>query len=91
VGKRYWLKNWYRTTPTKQGIEHKLLKNKNMNIKPNVKIGDTVLRRDRNGGEPDKWVECHVNETYLKLVNEFPDDYRQLDGSNLEMLVVGDV
>lgn len=56
-------------------------------INANVKIGDKVLRRKANGGEPDTWVECEVNETYLKLINEFPEDYRQLDGSRLEMLV----
>lgn len=57
-------------------------------LKPNVKTGDEVLRRDGNGGELDTWERCHVNETYLKLINEFPEDYRQLDGSHLEMLVV---
>lgn len=54
---------------------------------PNVKIDDTVLRRSTNGGDPDTWVECNVNETYLRLINEFPDDYRNLDGSHLEMMV----
>lgn len=56
-------------------------------LKPNVKIGDRLLRRKSNGGEPDTWVQCEVNETYLKLVNEFPDDYRKQNGSCLEMLV----
>lgn len=56
-------------------------------LSPNVKIGDVVLRRKRNGGEPDTWVECEINETYLNLVNEFPEDYRNLDGSHLEILV----
>lgn len=58
-------------------------------LKPNVKIGDEVLRRDGNGGELDTWETCYVNETYLRLINEFPDDYRNLDGSHLQMLVVG--
>lgn len=51
---------------------------------PTVQIGDTVLRRKSNGGEPDTWVECQVNDTYLRLINEFPDDYRKLDGSNFD-------
>lgn len=49
-------------------------------FKHRLKIGDKVLRRDSNGGEPDKWVECFVNETYLKLIDEFPEDYKQIDG-----------
>jgi hypothetical protein len=56
-------------------------------LKPNVKLGDKVLRRKSNGGELDTWVECHVNETYLPLINEFPNDFKQLDGNQLEMLV----
>jgi hypothetical protein len=55
-------------------------------LKPNVQIGQTVLRRKGNGGDFDTWVECYVNETYHKLINEFPDDYRQLDGSPFEMV-----
>lgn len=58
-----------------------------MNIKPNVKIGDKVLRRKTNGGEPDTWVETEVNETYLKLINEFPEDYRTIGGDTLELIV----
>lgn len=58
-------------------------------IKPNVKIGDTILRRDGNGGEPDTWVECKVNDTYLKLINEHPSDYKQLNGELLPMMIAG--
>lgn len=58
-----------------------------MIIKPVVKLGDIVLRRKQNGGELDTWVECEVNETYLKLINEFPNDYRQLNGSDLKIAV----
>lgn len=60
-------------------------------IKPNVKIGDLILRRKSNGGELDTWVECRVNKTYLKLINDNPNNYRQLDGSNLEMIVEVDI
>ncbi len=60
-----------------------------MALKPNVKLGEIVLRK-RSDSEPDTWVQCEVNQTYLKLINEFPDDYRQLDGSNLEMQVFFD-
>jgi hypothetical protein len=56
-------------------------------LKPNVQLGQTVLRRKYNAGGKDEWVECYVNETYHKLINEFPEDYRQLDGERLEMLV----
>lgn len=59
-------------------------------LKPKVAIGDTVLRRKTNGGEPDSWVQCKVNKTYLNLINEFPDDYRQLNGEPLEMVVYAD-
>ena len=56
-------------------------------LSPKVKIGDTVLRRKRNGGELDTWVTCVVNETYLLLINEFPDDYRKGDGEPLDVYV----
>lgn len=56
-------------------------------LKPKVKVGDNILRRKSNGGDIDTWVEIIVNATYYKLVQEFPEDYKQLDGSPLEMIV----
>ncbi len=46
-------------------------------------IGDKALRRKYN--EPHginfvMWQEFVFNETYIELANEFPDDYRTLDG-----------
>jgi hypothetical protein len=44
--------------------------------------GDKALRRNHNyPDEPQKWIEFTFNETYLKLANEFPEDYRTLDGN----------
>jgi hypothetical protein len=45
-----------------------------------IKSGDQMLRRDGNGGEADTWEPFTVNETYLRLIIEFPDDYRYPDG-----------
>lgn len=42
--------------------------------------GDKMLRRDGNGGEKDTWESFTVNFTYFKLMQEFPNDYRHLDG-----------
>lgn len=40
-------------------------------------IGDYALRANRSV-EPMRWVEFVVNETYLPLIEEFPEDYRPL-------------
>ena len=41
------------------------------------KIGDTALRADRSV-EPVRWVETIINETYLPLTREFPEDYKRV-------------
>ena len=46
-------------------------------LSEDLKIGDKVLRRRPSDKEP-QWVEVTVNETYLKLIHEFPNDYRLL-------------
>lgn len=44
--------------------------------------GDKGLRRNHNyPDEPHKWLEVTFNKTYLELANEFPEDYRTLDGN----------
>lgn len=46
-------------------------------------IGDKALRLIYNPPhEINKvvWKEFTVNETYMELINEFPDDYRTIDG-----------
>jgi len=55
-------------------------------MQPQVNIGDKLLRRNMST-EPTTWVEFTVNETYLKLIKEFPDDYRNLDNTPLKLLV----
>jgi hypothetical protein len=56
-------------------------------LKPVVKLGDKVLRKSTSRDEEDiyPWVETEVNETYLRLIHEFPEDYRNLDGTELRM------
>jgi hypothetical protein len=54
-------------------------------IKTTVQLGQKLLRR--KSGDVDEWIEFTVNETYLPLINEFPDDYRNLDGSALQLEV----
>ena len=45
--------------------------------KHNFKIGDNGFRKNHNyPDEPQQWIEFVVNETYLKLIEEFPNDYR---------------
>jgi hypothetical protein len=59
-------------------------------LKPIVKIGDKVLRRSTSRDEedsPNPWVETTVNETYLSLIHEFPEDYRSLDGAELSLCI----
>ena len=59
-------------------------------LRPIVSIGDTVLRRSTNRDENDQfpWVETVVNETYLELIYEFPEDYRKIDGCHLGLVVM---
>lgn len=54
----------------------------------NVKIGDKMLRRDDNGGEKITWEEFTVNWTYWELMQEFPEDYKHLDGSPVMLIPV---
>lgn len=52
-----------------------------MEIKHGFKVGDKALRRNSHYPDaPDKWIEFTVNETYMQLMNEFPEDYRTLKG-----------
>lgn len=45
------------------------------------KVGEKALRRKTSCGVVhDTWVEFLVNETYLELIAEFPDDYKKLTG-----------
>jgi len=44
-------------------------------------IGDKALRLNSHYPDaPDKWIEFTVNKTYMQLINEFPEDYRTLEG-----------
>lgn len=38
-------------------------------------IGEYVMRRRSSGKEPE-WILTRINETYLELIREFPEDYR---------------
>lgn len=40
-----------------------------------LKIGDKVMRRRSSDKEP-QWVETTINQTYLQLIKEHPEDYR---------------
>jgi hypothetical protein len=56
-------------------------------LKANVSIGDRLLRLSDGDIEDDSWREFTVNETYLELIEEHPEDYRQLDGSPLPLCI----
>lgn len=61
-----------------ENIEKYEGKKKNImsHIKSFFKIGDKAFRKNHNyPDEPNEWVEFVVNETYLKLIKEFPNDY----------------
>jgi hypothetical protein len=45
------------------------------------------LRLSDGDIEDDSWREFTVNETYLELIEEHPEDYRQLDGSPLPLCI----
>ena len=40
-----------------------------------LKIGYKVWRRRRSDKEP-QWVEITINQTYLQLIKDHPEDYR---------------
>ena len=45
----------------------------------NILLGDIALRK--NSGfpdEPQEWIEFEANETYMRLIVEFPEDYKRL-------------
>lgn len=49
-----------------------------------IKIGDRMLRLNHNyPDEPVKWIEFIVNDTYLELMEQFPDHFRTLSGDNI--------
>ena len=50
-----------------------------------IKIGDRVLRLKEHDFYEDSWLETEVNETYLELIAEFPDDYRHLNGDKINV------
>lgn len=42
-----------------------------------LKIGTKGFRRSQSGGDVyDTWEPFIVNETYLELIAEFPEDYK---------------
>lgn len=54
-----------------------------------IEIGNKMLRRNHNyPDEPEQWIEFVVNETYIELISEFPDDYRFPDGKTLDMIII---
>ena len=40
-----------------------------------LKIGNKAFRK-KDRGDWFEWIEFEVNETYLPLIKEFPEDYR---------------
>ncbi len=53
-----------------------------------ITIGEKVLRCKVSGGDTIEWVITTVNETYLSLIKEFPEDYKtigQLQKENAEL------
>lgn len=54
-----------------------------------INIGDKMLRKNHNyPDEPEQWIEFVVNETYIELISEFPDDYRLPDCKTLDMIII---
>lgn len=47
-----------------------------MNIH-NLKVGDKGFMRRRSDRMP-QWVEFTVNESYLPLISEFPEEYKKI-------------
>jgi uncharacterized protein YbaR (Trm112 family) len=52
-------------------------------------IGKRLLRRNHGyPDEPVQWVEFTCNETYLRLIEESPQDFTDLDGDKILVNVV---
>ena len=51
---------------------------KKLKNKKEFKIGEKALRMNKTDGH-GKWVEFTVNETYLPLTKEFPEDYKHIN------------
>ena len=50
-----------------------------------IKIGDKVLRLKEHDFFPDEWIETVVNEAYLPLIAESPQDFRHLNGDEINV------
>ena len=49
-----------------------------------IMIGKQLLRRNHGyPDEPVQWVEFTCNETYINLMLESPEDFRDLDGDKI--------
>lgn len=57
-----------------------------VNVLDGIKVGDKMLRRKSGDGE--QWVEFTVNDTYYDLMLDFPEDYRHLNGTEIEIVSV---
>lgn len=47
-----------------------------------IKVGDRLLRK-KDHDSWIEWIEFEVNETYLELINAYPEDYRYMDGRQI--------
>jgi hypothetical protein len=44
------------------------------------KIGERALRRSKDGHDVhETWIPFTVNETYMELIKQFPEDYKQFE------------
>lgn len=50
-----------------------------------IKIGDKFLRLKEYSFFSDDWIETEVNETYLLLIAESPQNYRHLNGDEIKV------
>jgi nitrogenase subunit NifH len=53
-----------------------------------IKVGDIVLRK-KQSHQKDELIEFTVNETYLPLIKEFPEDYELTNEQFAKLFQVG--
>lgn len=59
-----------------RAIHEQVIEERQKRMTPqDLPIGEYVMRRRSSDKEPE-WVLTRINETYLKLIKEFPEDYR---------------
>lgn len=59
-----------------KAIHEQVIEERQKIMKPqDLSIGEYVMRRRSSDKDPE-WILTRINETYLELIKQFPEDYR---------------